>query len=335
MADDVLSKRDANRNNNNDRRQLQPSSMAIKYQKGLKELQDSRNIIDNDDQPDRPRSGYRSFKPSQPTKQRILISGKPNSGKSTSLDTFDKQVAIVVAPGEQGTGSFSDRDGVNYFQMQQEPGDQLDTVDVMLAFQDLLYMLIDCKEYTTIAIDGIHKVHECFVNIASNGARFTGVAFDNRIYGLAHDMFKALIGELFYANTPMIVYTCWCDMEFIDQDLSAGQKQDRRVMPYLSGRMAMDIMGLLNTGSVHAMKSSLCEQPGCKYNDKRNKEFKKEHYVWQLEQDLDNNVNGDCGLKLPRHNLEIPKYIHQDWSVLKSIINQVWQHVLSKQTVRR
>lgn len=309
---------------NNDRRQLKPSSMAMRYASGLKDLQAARHVVEDDDQPSK--NGYRLFQPSQPTKQRILISGKPNTGKSSSLSGFDKRLAIVVAPGEQGTGSFSDQEGVDHYLADNVLG--WDTAEVMLSFQGLLYRLIDSQEYQTIAIDGIHKVHECFINIASNGAKFNGVAFDNRIYGLAHDMFKAFVGELFYANTPMIVYTCWCEMEFVDQDLSVGQKQDRRVMPALGGKMALDIMGLLNTGSVHAMKGYDCEQPGCKFVGKN----KKEHYLWQLEPD---GINGDCGLKLPRHTLQIPKTIHQDWQVLKQIINQVWHNVLNKQTVRR
>lgn len=311
----------------NDRRQLKPSSMAMRYAAGLKDLQKERPGVEEDTE--RPsRNGYRLFQPSQPTKQRILISGKPNTGKSTSLSSFDPQVAIVVAPGEQGTGSFHEHEGVHHFQMQQDSGPALDTAEVMLSFQGLLYQLIDSQEYQTIAIDGIHKVHECFINIASNGAKFTGVAFDNRIYGLAHDMFKAFVGELFYASTPMIVYTCWCEMEFVDQDLSVGQKQERRVMPALGGKMAMDIMGLLNTGSVHAMKGYDCEQPGCKLVGRN----KKEHYLWQLEPD---GINGDCGIKLPRHTLQLPKTIHQDWQVLKQIISQVWHNVLTKHTVRR
>lgn len=322
MADNVMDKVKANRQR--DAHELPKSTMARQYQKLWKEILDNRKQQAKEKRSDDYviQSGFARYKPTEPQAKRLLISGRPGSGKTTSSITFDKQVAVVVSPGEHGIGALPIGEGIEHFVMQQDPLNPLDTAEAMGAFVSVVFDLIDCGEYQTIFIDGIHKAHEQFVNIASDGAKFAGFAFDNRLYGLAHDMFKGFISELFYAATPMIVYTCWCAMEHIDINMSPEQVQAQQILPAFSGRMAMEVLGLLNTGSIHAAQTAYCDVPGCVDNKR-----KRSHYTWQLMPDERNPIYGDCGFKLPRwkSDWKFPTVIHQDYQQLKVLLNHAWK----------
>ena len=305
-------------------RPLKPSMLASTYQRAIKEILDNRKAYAAEKRnPDYiMKRGFAKYKPDQPVSQRLLISGRPGSGKTTSSITFDKRIAVIVSPGEHGIGSLPIGDGIEHFVMQQDPMNPLNTAEAMAGFVATVFECIDSGDYNTIFIDGIHKAHEQFVNIASDGAKFAGQSFDNRLYGNAHDMFKGFVSELFYAPTPMIVYTCWCDMEHVDADLTPEQKATKQVLPAFSGRMAIDVLGLLNTGSIHAAQTAYCDVQNCV-----DRKAKRLHYTWQLMPDDKNPVYGDCGFKLPRwkSDWKFPTIIHQDYQQLKGLLSYAWK----------
>lgn len=295
-----------------ERQQIRPeqgaltrSVLAGQYLRGLKDILESRKVEGKSK-----KSGFATRKRNH-DKYRLLISGRPASGKSSSLCGFEKPIRIIAAPGEHGSDSIPDDPDIDVSTFEEEPGDPMSSADVMLQFATTLFQEIDCQDYRTICIDGLHQLYRYFFDIVTDGKAFAGQSPDPRYYGLSHEMFRHLLGQLLIAPTPIIVATIWCEREPIHQDMTPDQVRDTRVMPYLPGKMALDVMGLFNTGIMHALVGSSCDVPGCE-----KKKRGEDHYLWQLTYESDSPF-GDCSFKVPYTGPGLLHRIHQEWPMLK------------------
>jgi hypothetical protein len=274
-------------------------------------------------------SGYYYIQ-GKPKNRRLIISGKPNMGKTTSLATFDKPHMIINAPGEQGIDSIPRDEGITAAYFQQERGERISSVTILEEFMYEVHKALNEPDWQTVSIDGAHKLYDYFLDVATNGAFFKGMTFDSKLYAISHTLFDNFMANLFYAQTPVIVLTTWCEREYLDPDLSTEQKknQPRYMQVMFPGKMATHFMGLVNSGAVHADITSICNMPDCPQSRKREM-----HYTWQLRPDINQTDEGtgvgigynrDCGFKLPRGK-QLPTLIHQDYQHLKKLLDAAWE----------
>jgi len=122
---------------------------------------------------------------SKSDKERILISGVPNSGKTTSLGTFiyglhndepespealkyadGKQMVILTCPGEKGTKSLPVGDHITSYVYEADPSDITSdkwSADAVSQFQELTSKVIS-EQPDILAVDGLHSLHSQILN---------------------------------------------------------------------------------------------------------------------------------------------------------------------------
>ena len=183
------------------------------------------------------------------TRRRILISGEPNTYKTTSLLTFPRPLVYLAYPGEKGHAVI--------------PGGAPDIfkytwqVDDPTKPESPYQVLADVRKVTTEALcgahgkeitfagDGLHKLHAYMLNAVTEGAYFKGDEFEPRLYGRATEMFLSYLALVAHSTVPVAVFTVW-----------SGQEPDRpkkpvertgdiptHIYPELPGKLAKRIIG--------------------------------------------------------------------------------------------
>ena len=237
--------------------------------------------------------------------RRVLIVGSPNSGKTTSLTTWPKPIAIQSYPGEKGTTSIPNGEGIQSFVWDHpDPEKGVDWAGVVRETRQLTVELLAGKHGTiqTFAGDGLHKLHSVFLAEVCGGANMRGEDFEPRLYGPAHTKFFQYIDLVTRSNVPNVVFTVWDGHEKDDPD-ERGSSPSRHVFPELPGPTAPKRMmgefavGLYATreGSGPATQFMWLTQPTGK--------------VW------------GAGLKMPAEIAKrVPLKVKQDWTVLEKIL---------------
>ena len=234
---------------------------------------------------------------------RCLLSGPPNSGKTTSLRTWPG-VVIQSYPGEKGVASIPYSDGVRAFVGSlPPPGEPVNYAGVIAETERLTTEILTGKhsEVTTFAGDGLHKLHELYLAEATAGASMEGREFDPRLYGSAHKRFFRYLDMVLRSPVPYIVFTVWDGHEKDDPD-ERGATPSRHIYPELPGLAAKRMMGEFSLVLYSTRQGT---GPATKF-------------IWQTQPF--GKVWG-AGAKLPIEVARrLPVTVEQDWRVVERII---------------
>lgn len=179
---------------------------------------------------------------------RTLISGPPNTRKTTSLLTWPRPIHILVYPNEGGAASIpADLEGVNAYVYHEDelstPGNVVKEVEQLTA--DILTGKFG--ECATFAGDGLHKYYDmyyqrefaalCLANPTMDEDKLIG-----RAYGNAHKEFLHYIGQVKRSSVSNVVFTLWDGKEKDDPD-NKSKNAPTHIYPDLPGQLAKRVMG--------------------------------------------------------------------------------------------
>lgn len=234
---------------------------------------------------------------------RCLLSGPPNSGKTTSLRTWPV-VVLQSYPGEKGVASIPYSDGLRAFVgTLPPPGEPVNYAQVIVETERLTTEILTGKhgEVQTFAGDGLRKLHDLYLAEATAGASAEGRDFDPRLYGGTHKRFFKYIDMVYRSTVPYVVFTVWDGHEKDDPD-ERGANPSRHIFPNLPGQAAKDIMGEFSL-VLYATRQG--QGPATRF-------------VWQTQPF--GKVWG-AGVKLPIDVAKrLPVTVEQDWRVVERII---------------
>lgn len=176
--------------------------------------------------------------------RRVLLTGPPNSGKSTSFRTFPKPQVVQVYPGEKGATSIEAGEGVQVYKW--SAPEVVSWSEVLADTKRLtVEQLLRAKkgEIKTFCGDGLHKLYATFLHAATSGASARGEDFDAKIYGAVHAQFFAYV-DMVLRNPDLeyAVFSVWDGKEADDSD-AKGKDITRHIFPDLPGQAAKRIMG--------------------------------------------------------------------------------------------
>lgn len=233
-------------------------------------------------------------------RRRVLISGSPNSGKTTSLRTWPTPIAVVVAPGEKGSVSLAGAKDVTIFESEPlDPTKPQNWSQLVSSIESITSEIIVGKhgKFSTLALDGLHKVYACILAAVTAGASARGEDFDAKMYSTAHTRFFALLDRLLRSPMGNVVATVWNGREKDDVD-DKSANASHHVFPELPGRASKQIMGefAVVLGA---------EKTGQKY-------------VWLTKP---NGRVWGAGVKTSPELVEkVPLFVPQDWQALDTLL---------------
>lgn len=288
------------------------------------------------------------------TKFRLLISGEPNTGKTTSIPTFlygmydyneDKQrsdaesvadgksMVIISCPGEVGNRSLlPDTPQLNsyYFEYDPHEKNKMEQSSHLLMEFWGLFKETEKNKPDYLFVDGIHQLYDHMMIKITNGlyARGEDLAYDpdtgksnkyraSAFYNTAYRTFGQVLSELYASPIPFVGVTVWEEYRGGDDEnvTSVGIDAQRYLWPDLPGRTAKRIVGRFDA-RISAKVHTECIHKNCP-DDKNCSE----HHVWQF---IPKNTVRGVGIKGLRVNPTMQKkpYIHQNAVHLMALINQ-------------
>lgn len=270
-------------------------------------------------------------------KYRINFFGFPYSGKTTCLGSFQDEgiIHIVNCPGEKGTESISEGENVKSYIFSYELEDSnvslTDsfnlTKDILNSFNTVTRDIMKGAygKVNMLAFDGLLRLQEYFLDYATEGKYLRGLEFDTRrCYPRASSLFTNFLGEIYHSNIPIVVTTTWAKYDFAEENMSETQQTQitrqggKKLWPNLIGKMSHQILGEFNA-SIYCGFEMFTQCASCKVAQAKGEAIEKEeHRIWQL------NPKGDVlgvGIKDSNKSKIYPTYIHQDWKILKALLN--------------
>mgnify|MGYP001589621971 FL=1 len=236
--------------------------------------------------------------------RRVLVNGPPNSGKSTSLRTWPTPMVIISAPGEKGTTSLPQGEGIRSFVWDApDPNAAVNWVGVLAEVNKLTFESLSGKygPIKTFALDGLHKLYDTCLQVATNGAKARGEDFEPKKYGPASALCFGYLEKVMLSAVENVVFTCWDGLEKDDPD-EKGSQAPRHLFPELPGKAAKLIMGEF---AVVLYSNREGAGPAAKY-------------IWQT-QPL-GRVWG-AGVKMPLEvSKRLPLTVPQDWGALERLL---------------
>jgi len=232
--------------------------------------------------------------------QRVLISGAPLKGKTTSLMTFPGPRHILVAPGEQGFSTLrpNDQTFVHYWETDPNAPAMLWGV-IWSELKTLTKEILAGKHgpCKTFAIDGLHCLYEAVMKANNfDPVRMANEENYSKIYAVFHAEFKNYVNYITNSPVDYVATTIWDGKEPVE-----GQKKVFDIFPSLPGAMAKDILGIFPM-CVHADKDPTGK------------------YIWELRtahrmQAAGMHVPPDIGAKFPES-------CDPDWRVIQAILDE-------------
>jgi len=236
--------------------------------------------------------------------RRVLVNGPPNSGKTTSLRTWPKPMIVVSYPGEKGITSVPQGEGVRAFVWDApDPAATVNWVGVLAEVSKLTFEALGGKygPIRTFAGDGLHKLYDVCLNVATGGAKARGEDFEPKKYGTAGTLFFGYVEKVLLSTVEYVVLTCWDGLEKDDPD-AKDKDTSKHIFPELPGKAAKLVMGEF---AVVLYASREGSGPSAQYK-------------WQT-QPL-GKVWG-CGAKMPLEIAKrLPVTVPQDWSALEKLL---------------
>ena len=258
---------------------------------------------------------------SEPDYRCIWVEGPPNVGKTYSLRTCPKPVAIVSVPGEKGHASMPFGEGVIPFIWEDDgtPTKDRNTLYYMKMWREIENTCIDIINgkdgaVQTIVIDGMHKLYAVGLAIATDGESAKlqsafeknekGVMvgeFDPRCYGKSHNLIWEFVNMIASSKVPWRIFTSWAEMDKDDPN-DTSKNAVKHMMPDLPGKAARRVLGEVSI-TLHAMTNM------------------KGEYVWQTKPA---GAVAGAGMKGNAELIaKVPTHIPQDFNVLASYLTQV------------
>jgi hypothetical protein len=290
------------------------------------------------------------------TKLRILISGFPNSGKTTSLPTFlygpydywsenaeehekavkqanDKKMVILVAPGEFGTRSLpTNTEHITSYYYETTESDDVRSArwstEALSQFNSIWKEVVDSKP-DILVIDGLHALWTHIMNRITEGDYLNGVDLNMNprtgqqvqfraagFHSRTHNTFNQYVAGLYTSSIQTIIATTWEDWQ---SGTSEGQKPgDIAATRYLWPAIGGK-MAQEVVGKFDARLSARREKRCCTQNCKENDEAK-DHYVWQFLPKGDVQGVGIKGIKRYTQAMIERPFIHQNGNSLLNLI---------------
>ena len=181
-------------------------------------------------------------------RRRVLISGAPNTRKTTACLTFPKPIGILSFPGEKGYDTIPvDDPEIIPVIWQVDEGKKQDSHQVVKEIRDASGDFITGKHgpIQTFVGDGLHKFFEYIMDSVTDGAWFSGTEFEPKMYALAYREFTEYLSRVMHSRMPVVVFTTWDGSE-ADRPKKPGERaQDipTHTWPELPGKMAKRIVG--------------------------------------------------------------------------------------------
>lgn len=179
--------------------------------------------------------------------RRVLVSGPPNSRKTSSLMTWPRPIHILSFPGEKGHSSIPlDEPGVSAYVWEDEDVTKYSPTAVVNEVESATWKILAGKsgEIVSFAGDGLHKLYGWYYGKAradlQASSNLPDDVIDARAYGLAHDNFTLYLTKVAHSTVPFVVFTVWEGKELDDSDAKKGPSH---IYPDLPGKMAKRIMG--------------------------------------------------------------------------------------------
>jgi len=289
-------------------------------------------------------------------RERYLISGFPNTGKTHCLPTFiygpydrwsddpteqqdavtyasDKHMVIIVAPGEFGVRSLPPPcDNITCYY--NETSDKTNIQDASWSEEAIRSFNAICTEIIkqkpdVLAIDGLHSLWLHLMNRTTNGDFLQGETLDvnpetNRVdkyraarfYSQTHNAFGQYLAGLYDCHIPLIVCTTWEEWE-------SGQTENQRPGDIASTRYLWPaIPGQMARGIVGRFDARLSArlEKTCFHNNCEDANNKELHHVWQILPKGDVMGVGIKGLRRTNAKLKRDPFVHQSYDVLQRLI---------------
>lgn len=177
--------------------------------------------------------------------RRVLISGPPNSGKTTSLRTWPKPMAVVSFPGELGVASLPiQEEGIDAYAFGEiDVTKPVNWIDIVEETRRLMADLTTKGTYQTVAGDGLHKLYHCYLNMVTVGKAAKGEAFDGRrAYPAASALFFGDLRLWIQSGVPFSPWTVWIGRDK-DDPTAEADKASTHIFPALPGQAGQDVVG--------------------------------------------------------------------------------------------
>lgn len=235
--------------------------------------------------------------------RRVLLSGPPNSGKTTSLRTFPKPMGYVAYPGEAGLSALDRTDVVVASWGDLDITKGVDWSTLLKEVKQTTADMIAGKygEIKTFVGDGLHKLFGLFLNVVTGGASATSLDFDPKLYADAGKQFFLYLDRVKQSPIETVVFTVWDGAEKDDPDAKDKDTQ-KHIFPELPGKAAKLIMGEFSVALASTVQGV---GAGAKY-------------LWQTRPM--GKVWG-CGIKAPTGIAsKIETFVPQDWGALQRVL---------------
>lgn len=195
-----------------------------------------------------------------PAARRVLISGAPNTLKTTAMLTWPKPLHIVSYPGEKGFETIpTNVDGIFPYVWEIDDITKVSPHAVVREVETLTMEILSGKhgEVTTFVGDGLHKLYGWFWEAAfqdliaaasqrkdwdGNDENLRGPAYGVTHGGATGGTFGAYITKTLHTPTPYIVMSLWEGASKDDPD-DPRKRASKHIFPDLPGMAAKRIVG--------------------------------------------------------------------------------------------
>ena len=252
----------------------------------------------------------------QAVARRVLISGPPNSFKTTSLLTWPRPIHIVSFPGEKGWETIPvGVEGVHPYVWEIDDPSKVSAASVVAEVEKLTIEILTGKkgEVQTFAGDGLHKLYDWYYKRArvdiDDAPGMSDDQKDIRAYGNpqggAFKGFLDFLHKILHSTVPYVAMTVWEDPEKDDAQ-SKDRNAPMHVFPALPGKIAKRIVGEFSSTVYAEVTSPVADLQG---SVKGTWQIRPGGKVWGV------------GVKAPVEIAKtLPKYIAQDFPTLERLL---------------